>query len=429
MDAGSASIADLAAAVAGLRNGAARVVLGKPGPDGAPLLAATVIAGMDMPDWNESAWDYGHISFAAGPVIPDSLSKTLVPDREVSFEIGSTCVVTQFPATAFSWERKPSLAQYDRLALRWPTVIYNVPLRKEPPSNQPRYYIGSGQAPSFPSLESAYNAFMYDDYSRPVSGGKSLGQMSVRIADQRARIKSVRITGSAITVQIDGTDVAGTCLEINSADVRDVKTLAAAGPVRLPIPRGLPDDTWLWLKRDNDWLDYRALSDSYRSPDIEVAIPHDTEAELSRLISQGEGLYLEYKRKIPENRDEKRKTLKTIVAFANGEGGTLLFGVDNDSGVTGLTGTPDSCRSDLTNLIRDLITPSPHVIIETYLYDEKLLMIARVHSGSGTPHALVLDQNRPEFFVRRNSTTFYAKPDEIAGIARRAASAAAPRWW
>ena len=50
-------------------------------------------------------------------------------------------------------------------------------------------------------------------------------------------------------------------------------------------------------------------------------------------ISQGEGYDLEFKR---VHNEERIKYLKTVVAFANGKGGTILFGVANDGSVPGI---------------------------------------------------------------------------------------------
>ena len=45
-------------------------------------------------------------------------------------------------------------------------------------------------------------------------------------------------------------------------------------------------------------------------------------------IKQGESEGLEFKREFP---DKERKVLKTIVAFANGNGGNVVIGVDDET--------------------------------------------------------------------------------------------------
>jgi hypothetical protein len=43
-----------------------------------------------------------------------------------------------------------------------------------------------------------------------------------------------------------------------------------------------------------------------------------------------------------------------------------------------------------------------------------------VSPGGGTLHALVLEANKPEYYVRRNGWTYYARPDELAQVVGRA---------
>ncbi|GAB4340237.1 MAG: ATP-binding protein [Flammeovirgaceae bacterium] len=57
-----------------------------------------------------------------------------------------------------------------------------------------------------------------------------------------------------------------------------------------------------------------------------------TLAELKKLVSQGEGLHVEFKRKVAE----PLKVLREVVAFANKSGGKLLIGVDDNGNLAGL---------------------------------------------------------------------------------------------
>jgi Schlafen, AlbA_2 len=120
------------------------------------------------------------------------------------------------------------------------------------------------------------------------------------------------------------------------------------------LPDGLPNEAWLSLKRGAEWIDFRSLGGwgGYRSPDIQVDLPEAPGAELSRLAAQGEGTHLEYKEKLPGTTSEKRTVFKTIVAFANGAGGTMLFGVRDDGAIAGLSGDLAVQRRRLSDLIR-----------------------------------------------------------------------------
>lgn len=78
-------------------------------------------------------------------------------------------------------------------------------------------------------------------------------------------------------------------------------------------------------------------------------------SKLELMISRGESNRLEFKRELPK---DHRKYLKTVIAFSNGSGGRLLFGVSNDCSIVGI---PDDILfntvDSITNSIVDSCTP------------------------------------------------------------------------
>ena len=55
--------------------------------------------------------------------------------------------------------------------------------------------------------------------------------------------------------------------------------------------------------------------------------------------------------------------LKTVSAFSNYNGGMILFGVDDDGNVKGLSDVKQSCL-DIENKINDSISPQPDYTLE-----------------------------------------------------------------
>jgi ATP-dependent DNA helicase RecG len=150
-------------------------------------------------------------------------------------------------------------------------------------------------------------------------------------------------------------------------------------------------------------------------------------AELTGLAAQGEGANLEYKEKLPDTKPEKRTVFKTVVAFANGDGGIVLFGVRDDGEIKRLDGDLAEQRRRLVDLIRSLITPAPRVRVRQQELDGRAVLIAEVPPGDATLHALVPDANKPEYYVRRDGTTYYATPDEVTAIVGRPTCLPVPR--
>lgn len=77
--------------------------------------------------------------------------------------------------------------------------------------------------------------------------------------------------------------------------------------------------------------------------------------------------------------------LKSVSAFANGIGGTLFFGIDNDRNVVGLTDTQADAEM-ISRLIKERITPFPNFILTPERENGKDILILTVSAGRTTPY-------------------------------------------
>ncbi len=75
--------------------------------------------------------------------------------------------------------------------------------------------------------------------------------------------------------------------------------------------------------------------------------------------------------------------LKTVSAFSNYNGGTIIFGVDDDGNVKGLPDVKQSCM-DIVNKINDSISPQPDYILEIQNNDQTIKLT--VQSGLQKPY-------------------------------------------
>ena len=396
-------------------------VVGRPVGGTTRLLHALVIVGPRPDAWSERTWTYGDCTFTSITMSTARLASVLDQDREAVLKVGAVGVGLELPNGTLNWIRKPSLALHDELALPWPSVAYTINIGDQVSAFSPNgYLVGKGDSPSFPTFGAAYNAFYYGNFMVSGTTNPLLGQVSLRLIDVRARIARVRVRPTSLEVWVGGRVLRGTRLELNGAEYRTSVDLDKTGRISLPLPDGLPSDAWLWLKHETEWRDFRALSwEGSRTPHVEIERPRDPIAELSLLAAQGEGPHLEYKEKLPESRDEKRNVFKTVVAFANGDGGTLLFGVGDGGELHGIKDNLPEGRRRLNDLLRDLVDPSPKVQIEGHQLQGKNILVLEVLPSNGTLHALRLDHNKPEYYVRRDGTTFYARPNELAAVVQQ----------
>ncbi|NBH73879.1 AAA family ATPase [Clostridiaceae bacterium] len=77
--------------------------------------------------------------------------------------------------------------------------------------------------------------------------------------------------------------------------------------------------------------------------------------------------------------------LKSVSAFANGIGGTLFFGIDNDRNVIGLADAQTDAEA-ISRLIKERITPYPNFILAPERENGKDLLVLTVSVGRTTPY-------------------------------------------
>ena len=88
--------------------------------------------------------------------------------------------------------------------------------------------------------------------------------------------------------------------------------------------------------------------------------------------------------------------LKSVSAFANGEGGTLVFGISDDDQVVGLADA-ESDAERISEEIKTKLDPVPAVSLEFKELDGKKLVLIHVHKGQETPYYYIGDKQRLAF--------------------------------
>ena len=146
------------------------------------------------------------------------------------------------------------------------------------------------------------------------------------------------------------------------------------------------------------------------------------EAALQSLVENQvrESLTLDFKETLPGKSDQdKRELLKDVTAFANADGGDLLFGVGEDDGVAArLPGvSSDSLDTEvqrLSSLLRDAIDPRLHgVNIQVVkLPSGTSVLHVRVPRSLEAPHMVQLGSYR-QFFTRNPSGNHPMSTNEV----------------
>ena len=149
-------------------------------------------------------------------------------------------------------------------------------------------------------------------------------------------------------------------------------------------------------------------------PSEATSIDADQIHELQRLVAEGEGPHLEFKRKVayPE------KIVREMIAFANTDGGTLLVGVDDDGSMYG-TRYPDeelfAVQQAIQKLCRPILLYHESVIA---LNKKKFVVRFDVPPGDRRPYHLIVSKEETESYVRVNDMSIKASA-EMQEIVRR----------
>ena len=135
--------------------------------------------------------------------------------------------------------------------------------------------------------------------------------------------------------------------------------------------------------------------------------------DLTEILSRPEGKTLEFKRDL----SSPDPFLRSVVAFANTAGGTILIGVeDQRRHVRGVT-DPWSLEEQAANLISDAISPRLLPDVELLSYRHTYVLAVQVFPSPNRPHHLGPDAATGTY-VRVGSTNRRADADLIAEMRR-----------
>ena len=133
---------------------------------------------------------------------------------------------------------------------------------------------------------------------------------------------------------------------------------------------------------------------------------------LESILAQPEGKRLEYKRDL----SSPASVLRSLVAFANSAGGTMVIGVDDDRSVRGLA-DPLAVEQRLVNLMSDSITPRLVPQVDIIRWRSTNVIVVTVHLSPSRPHRIIADGS---VYVRLGASNRKADPELIEEMQRSA---------
>lgn len=135
---------------------------------------------------------------------------------------------------------------------------------------------------------------------------------------------------------------------------------------------------------------------------------------IDHVLSVSEGKTVEFK----ENSASTQNIIKTLVAFSNTAGGTLVIGIrDSDKAIIGIE-DPLTEEEKLANLINDCISPKIVPNIEIASYRNKNLILIQVYPGAHKPYQIKNSDSPMGVYYRVGSTNRQADQSIIEELKR-----------
>jgi len=342
-----------------------------------------------------------------------------------------------------------SFARYasDRNFSRWPCVVAEGVRSAGSGWGGPFAAVSDGRALFFRdgfdviAHVTSFPVFRYDSDSR-------VWTMSVIIEDHRARLVQVERQGEQLGVHVEGHSLDGLVLAGrlgNGTDSSISFSVPIESEVRLELPMGPVAINMGIVARESEILDYRSghlPAPPPVVPDIKQPLELALVDRVEVLLVTGENAQCEYKPWVEPARSSPklREIVKTAIAMANGDGGSIIIGVADDGSVNGLDGKIlgpfvrpqadeqaepsgesldrstrqlESVRAygrKLRDEVQQIVEPSLELDLEAVMLDAGSILLVEVRSGTNPPY-MIADSR--EVYVRRNATNRRPTREEL----------------
>jgi hypothetical protein len=349
--------------------------------DGWKQTLLEIVTGPPPPHWEPIEWTYPASLFVARAVTGSTAAEWLTNGVA---RVGELEVVLPPLNERLLVERYASKVFRSYEPLLWPNVMVELtagPVATGPPIGA---LIGDN-APTFLNFLLAARYFL--GLMESASSGFDHYLPTLRFQDCTARIVNVLVESAEVEIEVEvGDEQEARNLRIDLAsDVPgSLERLGRRTKVRIPLRDGLPPGAWVLIRRGTEWLDRRFIDPrhGYQGAEgVEFAVEPHTEVET--LASSGESETVEFKQELPTDKDARRNVARSVAAFANGAGGTILFGVGPHSEIVGvpITGRREP-TVDISNVVKDSVNPRPKFHVSVVPLDEIARTAPRDNGGA-----------------------------------------------
>jgi hypothetical protein len=252
-----------------------------------------------------------------------------------------------------------------------------------------------------------------------------LGSVAFVLPNYGARIEELRLSSAQLTIKVKALEtpidrIVGKlyCEKKGEAllqeDVLFEKTTAV-------IPITFAPDWWqvyLMSKDTGEVIDFRKVHATWPSLPPGVILELGA-ADLEEIVRRGENDRVEFKLEISKYPEPY---IKTVVAFANTSGGTIIVGVEDAGQFAGVA--DEKFEERVMNQLRANCEPMPNVKVEKKIVQEKNIYLIHVPEGHDTPY----NYKDRGVYIRAGSTDRLASRIELDGFYKKDSTFAYPTW-
>jgi len=285
----------------------------------------------------------------------------------------------------------------------YPTIYYQAKFTTQIDGFLPNNPLTGMGCPPYPNsnkaLEHLFDIFIKYNLERA---------FVISIPQLKAKIKSVKVFDKKTEVQIETKNFSLENLQIQYY-------ISGKGYLISEPPRKIIDDLFTIKTTDEPIIVLIILTElgggvvdkkeinteyMYGDPNVEVVIP---DYSLKEIIAKGENKNLEFKSKLKE----PERFVRTVVAFANTDGGRIILGVDEYNGKYVSVDDPKKSEESIMNFIAQYCDPKIDV---SFQYSQELkVLVVDVQQGNQKPYFLK-DEG---VFVRHGATNRHVSKAEL----------------
>jgi hypothetical protein len=285
------------------------------------------------------------------------------------------------------------------------------------------------QQPYYPDLfEAVKNWLPFTVYHGSSDSRK--GDVILLLPEMRAYLADATDNGKVFDIRVAGTELNKLSLELKGAwwdekGIHHFEEKVYSGLAQLSIPKFA--SRYEYFLADSEGVIYdRQYEDGYRHTGLgrNRIVSGDTSlVEIVRVACRnGEGLQVEFKPFIEPENAKLKEIIKTVVAFANTQGGRIFIDIDDDCGLLGIDEQlgkwaktePNETECErylgaIRGKIRDVVQGEPMLHFMQTVVDGHRIAVIEVSVAKEKPISIRQDMR---LYIRRGSSNSMASPEE-----------------